>query len=70
MLHILVNMASCIGVLYITTWMMIKNGYLMPMFLFHSKYKMKNMDIMNFKKLYRFGMQIEGDIKLDIQEWL
>ena len=32
--------------------------------------KLKNMDIRNFEELYRFGVQIEGDMKLYIQEWL
>ena len=30
--------------------------------------RLKNMGIRNFEKLYRFGVQIEGDMKLDIQE--
>ena len=28
--------------------------------------KLKNMSIRNFEELYCFGVQIEGDIKLDI----
>ena len=32
--------------------------------------KLKNMGIRNFKELYHFGVQIEGDMKLDINEWL
>ena len=32
--------------------------------------KLKNMDIRNFEELYRFGVQIEGNIQLDIDDWL
>ena len=32
--------------------------------------KWKNIGIRNFEELYRFGVQIEGDLKLDIYEWL
>ena len=32
--------------------------------------KLKNMGIRNFTELYRFGVQIEGDMKLDIDEWM
>ena len=30
--------------------------------------KLKNMGIRNFEELYRFGVQIEGDIQLDIED--
>ena len=30
--------------------------------------KLKDMGIRNFDELYRFGIQIEGDMKLNIQE--
>ena len=30
--------------------------------------KLKNMGIRNFEELYRFGVQIEGDIQLDIDD--
>ena len=32
--------------------------------------KLKNIGIRNFEELYHFGVQIEGDMKLDINEWL
>ena len=32
--------------------------------------KLRNMGIRNFEELYRFSMQIEGDIQLDIDDWL
>ena len=32
--------------------------------------KLKNMGIRNFGELYRFGVQIEGDLKVDIFECL
>ena len=32
--------------------------------------KLKNMGIRNFEELYRFGVQIEDDMELDIHEWL
>ena len=30
--------------------------------------KMKNMGIRNFEELYRFGVQIEGNLKVDLDE--
>ena len=31
--------------------------------------KLNNMGIRNFEELYRFGVQAEGDMKLDVHEW-
>ena len=32
--------------------------------------KLNYIGIRNFEELYRFGVQIEGDIQLDIDDWL
>ena len=32
--------------------------------------KLKNKGIKNFEEFYRFGVQIEGNLEVDLDEWL